>query len=129
MKIRNNSERAATVLMQMLLPISVLLSNMLQAQDTSFFKQPYGHDYEVAMADRMKDGIDNFLTNYTQNVVKEREQLWNRILTSPAAYETSVMTNRNHLRQIVGAIDPRSIPNMTVRGKPGRGGKIAETNK
>ncbi|OJY81697.1 MAG: hypothetical protein BGP14_02655 [Sphingobacteriales bacterium 44-15] len=129
MKIRNNSKRAATVLMQVLLPISVLFSTMLQAQDTGFFKQPYGHDYEVAMAGRMKDGIDNFLTTYTRKVVKERGQLWNRILTSPAAYETSVINNRNHLRQIVGAIDPRSIPNMTVRGEPGQGGKIAETNK
>lgn len=127
-RINSSAKRVATILAQLLL-ISVLFCNVLQAQDTGFFEQPYGHDYEVAMADRMKAGIDGFLTNYTNKVVRERAQLWNRVLTSPAAYETSVTPNRTHLRQIIGAIDQRCSPNMTVRGKPGEGGKIAETNK
>jgi dienelactone hydrolase len=130
MVTRRNQKFTVNVLKYIaMLLMSISLLNAVQAQDTGFFKHPYTHDYEIAMANRMKEGINIFLTDYTKKVVKERDKLWNRNLSSPAAYRASVATNRNHLRQIIGAIDQRSVPKMTILGKPGEAGKIAETNK
>src|SRR5665647_796778 len=129
MLIRSNQFTVNVAVCMAMLLMSIPLFNVVQAQDTGFFKQPYTPDYEIAMANRMKEGINIFLTDYTKKVVKERGKFWNRDLSSPAAYRASVATNRDHLRQIIGAIDQRCVPKMTIRGKPGEGGKIAETNK
>ncbi len=103
---RSNQKSAVTVAVcTVVLLIASSFFNILKGQDTNFFKQPYGHDYEIDMANRMKDGINIFLTDYTKQVVSERPKLWNRNLSSPAAYEVSVAPNRDHLRQIIGAID------------------------
>ena len=40
----------------------------------------------------------------------EPRKLWHRDFSSPAAYDASVQSNREHLRQMVGAIDARSTP-------------------
>ncbi|MEO8962715.1 MAG: hypothetical protein ABI325_12595, partial [Ginsengibacter sp.] len=126
----SNQKSARTLFVRMVTMLIVSsFCNITQAQDTSFFKQPYGLEYEAMMADRMKDGIDIFLTDYTKKVVSERTKFWNRELSSPAAYEVSVASNREHLRQIIGAIDQRSTPKMTILSKPGQSAKIAETAK
>ena len=103
--------------------------NNLEAQNLDYFDQPYSKDYEAVMVNRMKAGIDDFLDKYTNRIIKERDNLWDRNFTSSSAYETSVATNRDHLRQIIGATDERSQPNMLVLSKPGDQGKIAETHK
>ena len=103
--------------------------NNLVAQNLDYFDQPYSKTYETDMVNRMKEGIDNFIDGYTERIIKERENLWDRNFSSPTAYQTSVATNRDHLREIIGAIDERSQPNMLVLSKPGEEGKIAETQK
>ncbi len=124
---RGNRAAGEIFMISIVLLIGTLFANTLQAQDTSFFKLPYTSSYETTMVKRVNDGINTFLTNYTEKVVGERGQFWKRDLSSPSAYKASVAPNREHLSRLIGAIDKRSDPNMIIRSKPGRGDKIAAT--
>src|SRR5215468_8655033 len=55
----------------------------------------------------MVDGIDRFALREIAASVDGREKFWKRDFSSPAAYETSVAPNREHLRTILGVVDPR----------------------
>ena len=55
----------------------------------------------------MVDGIDRFSLREIAASVQKRESLWKRDYSSPAAYEQSIAANREHLRTILGAVDPR----------------------
>src|ERR1035438_5122470 len=56
---------------------------------------------------QMVAGIDKFLTRELDHSIAERPQHWQRDFSSIAAYETSVQTNRERLRKIIGAVDER----------------------
>jgi dienelactone hydrolase len=56
---------------------------------------------------QMVSGIDRFLMQATEATIAEREKLWRRDFSSPAAYETSISSNRARFRARVGAIDNR----------------------
>ena len=56
---------------------------------------------------QMVAGIDKFLTRELDHSIAERPQHWHRNFSSIAAYETSVQTNRERLRKIIGAVDDR----------------------
>lgn len=58
----------------------------------------------------MVDGIDRFALRETAASVERRAALWNRDFASPEAYEKSVAPNREHLKTILGAVDPRVKP-------------------
>jgi cephalosporin-C deacetylase-like acetyl esterase len=55
----------------------------------------------------MVDGIDRFALREIAASVERRKQLWNRDNSSSQAYAESVAPNREHLRTILGAVDPR----------------------
>lgn len=55
----------------------------------------------------MLEGIDRFLTRKTELAIEERQRLWNRDFSSPAAYEASIKANRDRLRETIGAVDVR----------------------
>lgn len=55
----------------------------------------------------MVAGIDRFLMRETAEAVKRRTNFWQRDFSSPAAYEKSVEPNRERLKRIIGAVDPR----------------------
>jgi cephalosporin-C deacetylase-like acetyl esterase len=55
----------------------------------------------------MVDGIDRFALREIAASVAGREKLWNRDFSSPEAYEKSIAPNRDHLRTILGVVDPR----------------------
>ena len=55
----------------------------------------------------MVDGIDRFALREIAASAERREKLWNRDTSSAAAWEKSVAPNREHLRTIIGAVDPR----------------------
>src|SRR5690606_28581807 len=98
-----------------------------QAQEMQYFQEPYSAEYEDSMVELMKEGIDVFLTRQTKKVVLERERFWDRNFESPMAYEASIAYNRQHLREIIGAIDRRDPPRLLTKGYPGKGDQIAET--
>ena len=58
----------------------------------------------------MEAGIVEFLKKLTNEIPKERAQLWHWDYYSSAAYEESVAPHREHLRKISGAVDPRVSP-------------------
>src|SRR5690349_4188347 len=56
---------------------------------------------------QMVAGIDSFLTKQTQQSLAERNKHWHREFSSLEAYNTSVQPNRERLRKVIGAVDPR----------------------
>lgn len=95
----------------------------------AYFDQEYNLDYEKMMVDRMKQGIDSFLTDYTEKVIQERGRRWNYDFSSSQAYEASILPQRQQLRQIIGAVDDRHSPNMRIISQPGGSQHLAETSK
>jgi dienelactone hydrolase len=63
---------------------------------------------------QMVAGIDQFLVRETEKAAAERSQLWRRDFVSREAYEKSVSENREHLRRMIGAVDPRVPPALEV---------------
>ncbi|MSR58118.1 MAG: hypothetical protein EXS05_10630 [Planctomycetaceae bacterium] len=55
----------------------------------------------------MVDGIDRFCLRELAASVAGREKMWKRDYSSAEAYEKSIAPNRERLRTILGAIDPR----------------------
>ena len=55
----------------------------------------------------MVAGIDKFLARELENSVAARKNAWHRDFSSRESYETSVQPNRDRLRRIIGAVDPR----------------------
>ena len=58
-------------------------------------------------AAQMVDGINDYLLRATSESVSSRSALWKRDYASPEAYERSVAPNRERLKKIIGAVDPR----------------------
>ncbi|MBA3438479.1 MAG: hypothetical protein H0T92_01230, partial [Pyrinomonadaceae bacterium] len=55
----------------------------------------------------MVDGINLYLQKTTAASIGRRGNLWKRNYQSAEAYNQSVSPNREHLRRIIGAVDPR----------------------
>jgi hypothetical protein len=60
----------------------------------------------------MVAGIDRFLLRETDLAAAHRGERWKRDFGSAAAYEKSIATNRENLRRMIGAVDPR-LPSPT----------------
>lgn len=63
---------------------------------------------EGDLAARMVDGINNYLIRETNTALERRPGFWKRDYSSPNAYEQSIAPNRERLRRIIGATDPRA---------------------
>lgn len=59
------------------------------------------------LSTQMVAGIDRYLSRETEHSANRRSSLWRRDSSSREAYEKSVALNREHLRRILGATDPR----------------------
>ncbi|HEV2424877.1 MAG TPA: prolyl oligopeptidase family serine peptidase [Terriglobia bacterium] len=59
------------------------------------------------LAAQMVEGIRDYLLQATADYAADRSRFWKPDFTSARAYEESVAPNREHLRKIVGAVDPR----------------------
>ncbi|MGI9071900.1 MAG: alpha/beta hydrolase family protein [Bryobacteraceae bacterium] len=59
------------------------------------------------LAMRMVENINDYALRITAESISNRAALWKRNYDSPEAYERSVAANREHLREIIGAVDPR----------------------
>ncbi|MAG92687.1 MAG: hypothetical protein CMJ48_02900 [Planctomycetaceae bacterium] len=67
----------------------------------------------AAVVDRSADmvaGIDRYLARGTDRALKSRDAFWHRDSGSAAAYAKSVEPNRERLRGMIGAVDPRTAP-------------------
>ena len=64
-------------------------------------------EMEGDLASQMVAGIDKFLLGEIERSVERRGRYWQRDLSSAANYEKSVAANRERLKRIIGAVDPR----------------------
>ena len=89
------------------LPWVLLLCSCLEslAQDTLPDTQPLALTGDLSS--QMVAGIDKFFTRELEQSLAGRQKYWQRDFTSSQAYEASVQTNRERLRKIIGAVDPR----------------------
>ena len=69
------------------------------------------------------DGVRLFYEKRVEKLKPERELYWNRDLSSPEAYTSSVEPNRNHFRSVLGAVDERAPVAMD------RLARVGETDK
>ncbi len=77
---------------------------------------------------QMVAGIDRFLTREARQAIAERQQYWHRDFSSVAAYDKSVQPNREQLRTIVGAVDPRlPVPALEFVSSTASPAKVGET--
>ncbi|MDB6030702.1 MAG: hypothetical protein JWM16_1040, partial [Verrucomicrobiales bacterium] len=79
---------------------------------------------------QMVSGIDKHLAKLTAESVAGRAKFWKRDLGSAAAYENSIQPNREHLRAMIGAVDPR-VTNSVLEyvSTAARSAKVAETER
>ena len=79
---------------------------------------------------QMVAGIDRHLTRETERAATQRGNLWKRDVTSPEAYATSVATNRQRLRKLIGAIDVRvPVPELEFVSTTRRPAKLGESDR
>lgn len=76
---------------------------------------------------RMREGVHRFIARKAAESRQTRQQFWRRDLGAPAAYEDSVRTNRDRLRQIVGVADPRLPAAFERFGDEANPALVAET--
>jgi len=62
------------------------------------------------LAAQMVAGIDAYLLKDAEASIEGRPRYWKRDFSSAQAYEKSVEPNRQRLRKIIGAVDPRVAP-------------------
>ncbi len=62
---------------------------------------------EGDIASQMIDGVDRFLLREIDESVAKRPKFWQRDVSSPEAYSTSIEPNRKHLAHILGVRDAR----------------------
>jgi dienelactone hydrolase len=75
----------------------------------------------------MVAGIGRFLDREVAASVARRQAKWKRDLTSPAAYEKSVESNRERFRRIIGAVGERVSPvELGYVSAPGSPAKVAD---
>src|ERR1700733_3748508 len=58
-------------------------------------------------AEEMVGSINEYLLHATAHSVAQRSALWKRDYTSAERYERSIASNRERLKKIIGAVDPR----------------------
>ena len=77
---------------------------------------------------QMVAGIDRFLTREIAQSPGERQKYWQRDFSSVGAYEASIQTNRERLRTIIGAADPRlPVTALEFVGSTANPAKVGET--
>ena len=78
------------------------------------------------LAAEMVEGIHRYLDKASQLAASSRDRSWNRDFSSPAAYVRSVEANREHLKTILGVVDPRlQVDALELVATTGRPSKIA----
>ena len=81
------------------------------------------------LSSRMMDGAHQFVERKISEAARDRGRWWKYDASSRQAYESSVAENRAQLREILGAVDPRSSPRMERYGDDDAPALVAETSK
>ena len=70
-------------------------------------------DRQGDFAAQMVDGINEYLVRATSASPGKRAALWKRDYSSVENYERSIAPNRERLKKIIGAVDPR-VPDVSM---------------
>ncbi len=85
---------------------------------------------EGDVAAQLVDGVDRFLLKQIEKSASSRTQFWNRDLSSPANYASSISKNREALAKILGVRDQRvSFDAPEVVAAVGDAHRLTETSK
>ena len=79
------------------------------------------------LSERMMDGAHKYVERKIAESVKARQQYWSRDLSSRAAYEKSIESNRSRFRMIIGVVDAREPVMMERFGDDDDSPLVAET--
>jgi hypothetical protein len=80
------------------------------------------------LAARMVAGIDRYLMRELADSPARRQQYWKPDFSSPEAYTRSLQPNRERLRKIIGAVDPRLPVKMELVATTDQPALVAETD-
>jgi dienelactone hydrolase len=81
------------------------------------------------LAAQMVAGIDKYLTREIAASVEKRKQYWKPDFSSPENYAKSVQPNRDRLKKIIGAVDPRLPVQMHLVATTDTPALVAETDR
>ena len=84
---------------------------------------------EEDLSGRMMDGAHRFVERQIAGSQARAARFWNYDRSSAAAWNTSVQDNRDRLREIIGAVDPRVPPRIERFGDDDRPALVAETSR
>lgn len=82
---------------------------------------------EEDLSVRLMDGAHRFIDGQIRASRAERSRFWKYDASSRQGYEASVAENRQQLRQIIGAVDPRLPVSMERFGDDVNPARVAET--
>ena len=82
---------------------------------------------EEDLSGRLMDGAHRFIEGQIRASRAQRSRFWKYDTSSRQAYEASVAENRQQLRQIIGAVDPRLPVRMEQFGDDSNPACVAET--
>ena len=82
---------------------------------------------EEDLSGRMMDGAHRFVERQIAETQARSDRFWKYDRSSPAAWEASLEGNRDRLREIIGAVDPRVAPALERYGDDENPAIVAET--
>src|SRR5262245_8601465 len=84
---------------------------------------------EEDLSGRMMDGTHRFVEQQIAEAQAKRDRYWKYDRSSAAAWNASIHANRDRLREIAGAVDPRLPPRMERFGDDRSPALVAETTR
>jgi dienelactone hydrolase len=75
----------------------------------------------------MMDGAHRFVERKIAESIERRKAHWKQDFTSPEAYRKSIEPNRQRLREIIGAVDPRTAGALEQFGDDANPARVAAT--
>jgi hypothetical protein len=82
---------------------------------------------EEDLSGRMMDGAHRFVERQIDETQARSERFWRYDRSSPAAWDAALKGNRDRLREIIGAVDPRVAPALERYGDDENPAIVAET--
>jgi dienelactone hydrolase len=125
--------RVAFVILSVALPLeSRIGTHATNSQSPA--AQPLAHttalDWpEEDLSFRLMDGAHRFVERQIAEMQARSDRFWTYDRSSPAAWDASLTGNRDRLREIIGAVDPRAAPTLERYGDDENPAMVAETQR
>ena len=129
--MRSFSTSVAAVLLSLALPLGSGTSTQATNSQTPA-AQPLAQTTalewpEEDLSGRLMDGAHRFVERQIAETQARADRFWKYDRSSPAAWEASLEGNRDRLREIIGAVDPRVAPALERYGDDENPAIVAET--